>query len=410
MNKQNFIYTLDKIIQITFLLWALVIPWSTAGMQILLGFLILFYLVYSIIKKENPIKFHPFLFFLTGYVIILFFSSLLSENLSNSLFAAFQNDWTILFIPFLISIPVKSEWRKKTFYGIIVSAGLVGIIGIIQTFSGVDFLKGSQLTPQNNYYRAIGTYGSYMTFGGNQLFAFAISLVLMFFSKEKRKERTLLILTSTIILFSIVASFSRNAWIAASVVVILGTIFIYPKKILHVFIGIFLSIFTTFLFFPNLFARFQSIFDFSQNEGRLTLWKTSWKIFKDYPLFGIGNGNFPKYFLIYKVPGFYDAFSHAHNDFINVTVLNGLFGLIAWSAIWIALFYFIKKEINLNNFTDIDKQILFASFIGISGILAAALFQCFYTDLENNIFWWFLATTALQIIIQKKEKINTQKS
>lgn len=174
--------------------------------------------------------------------------------------------------------------------------------------------------------------------------------------------------------------------------------------------GLVVSSLSIMFFFPNLFERFKSIFDLTQNEGRLTLWATSWKIFKDFPLFGIGSSNFPDYFFKYRVPGYFDAFSHAHNDFINVTVLNGLFGLITWLLIWTSLFYFIIQSLKTDSFEQTDKQILYATLIGISGILVAAIFQCFFTDLENNIFWWFLGTTALQIIIQQKEKLKAIKS
>ncbi len=75
---------------------------------------------------------------------------------------------------------------------------------------------------------------------------------------------------------------------------------------------------------------------------------------------------------------------------------------------WIAWFYFAVKAFSKNLWKDADKKIILSAIIGISGILVAALFQCFFTDLENNIFWWFLAATALQIIVQSGKRIDEE--
>ncbi len=118
---------------------------------------------------------------------------------------------------------------------------------------------------------------------------------------------------------------------------------------------------------------------------------------------GVGHGNFDFNFEKFKVPGFYDAGGHAHNDYLNVAVLNGILGLITWMGMWIAWFYYSIRAYRLPERTDFEKTILLSAMLGVSGILIAAFFQCYYTDLENNIFWWFVASMALQIIVQSSK-------
>lgn len=405
MNRNKLIYSLDLTLQILFLLWAIIIPWSTAGMQIFLGLLIATLIGISILNHNSPIKYHPFYIIILVYLLSNLVSALNSSDWLASLNASFANDWTILAIPFLISLPIKPIWRKRAFVGLMFSACLVGVIGIIQSLTGNDFVKGHVLVSQGNFYRAIGTYSSYLTFGGNQLFAFAVGIAFFISLRKWSIDKYKYLFFSVVIFLSMVATFTRSAWIAAIIVIFLGTFIILDKKkFLIVFGGLFIIGIILLNVIPDLHARFLSSFSQSQNEGRITLWATSWEIIKDNFLLGIGNGNFPKYFLIYKVPGFYDAFSHAHNDFINVTVINGITGLITWVAVWVAWFYYaIKGYINIEEI-EADKQIMLSAILGITGILVAAQFQCFYTDLENNIFWWFIASTALQIGIQNKKK------
>lgn len=401
--KERIEEKLKLIIQVLFLLWCVVLPLSMAGMQIFLGLLLVAWITLAIIRHESPIKIHPFYFFIIAYIASELISVLNSVNWKQSLNAAFSNDWVLIAVPLLISLPITPVWRKRAFKALMISACVVGLIGIIQFFTGINFIKGGMLTPQGNFFRAIGTYSGFYTYGGNQLFAFAIAYAFLILSKKWTLEKNQYLLFTMLIFLSILASFTRSAWLGGILVLLLGSFIVNRKRFIYVFGILILTGFILFMFIPDLQSRFLSIFSESQNEGRLTLWKTSWKIFKDYPIFGIGQGNFPKYFFIYKVPGFYDATSHAHNDFINTTVVNGIIGLITWLGMWAAWFYYIVKAFVKNVFEEADRRIILGAILSVAGILVAAQFQCFYTDLENNIYWWFLVTTSLQIVIRSKK-------
>jgi O-antigen ligase len=406
--KEKFIKQTDKTLQVMFVFWCLILPWSMAGMQIALGAVILLSILLSVFNHRSPFIYHPFYIFLGIYLLTDLISAGRTDDVTHSLNSVFQNDWVILTIPFLVSLPLKALWRKKGFRVLLLSAAVAGLYGIFQFFSGVDIFKGETLTAQGNFFRAIGGYGGFYTYGGNQLFAFAAAFAFFILAGNQKIERYVYLLFAAIIFLSIVASFTRSAWLAVIFVILLGTLIVNRKKFLYVLGGLILSGAVLFFLIPDLQSRFISIFDLSQNEGRLTLWLTSWEIFKENIFFGIGHGNFSQYFEMFKVPGFYDAIGHAHNDFINVTVLNGIIGLAAWLAMWIAWFYFAVKAFSKNLWKDADKKIILSAILGISGILVAALFQCFFTDLENNIFWWFLGATALQIIVQSGKRIDEE--
>jgi len=404
MLKERMKKILEQTLQILFFLWCIVLPWSTAGMQIMLGLLIFVSIILSIINKRSPVHFHPFYFFIAAYFVSDLISILHSESASQSFNAAFSNDWVLILVPFVVSLAITPLWRKRSFRVLLLSASVVGLVGIIQAFVGVDFLKGGSLVAQGNYFRAIGSYSGFYTYGGNQFFAFAISYAFLLLAKKWKVEKSIYLLFSVVIFLSIIASFTRSTWLAAIFVLLLGTLAVNKKLFLYTTAALLLAGIILFNFAPTIQARFLSIFSESQNEGRLTLWATAWIIIKKNFLLGIGQGFFPRYFLINKVPGFYDAYSHTHNDFINVTVSNGIIGFITWTGMWVSWFYFSIKAFTKKTWQEADRQIILSAILGIAGILVAAMFQCFFTDLENNVFWLFLVSVALQITVQSKKK------
>jgi len=331
-------------------------------------------------------------------------SSILSADISMSIKAAFNNDWYLLILPFIASINIDEKTKRNAFLILIISASIVGLYGIIQFFDGVEYIRNKTLYPRGDFYRAIGAYGFYLTFAGNQMLVFAIALSFFLFHEKWDKFKYLLLVSLAILFLSIIVTFGRSAWMGVFLIIILGT-FIVNKKVFFASLGLIIVGFALiFLFVPLLFDRFTSIVDLSQNMGRVTLWKTSWNIISSHPFFGIGPGFFSDYFQIFKEPGLYDRMGHSHNDYLNTAVYGGMIGLLTWLGMWIAWFYFaIKKYIQIKS-GGIDKRIILAGIMGLAGILFASGFQCYYTDLENNLMWWFILTAGISIFIDREEK------
>ena len=164
---------------------------------------------------------------------------------------------------------------------------------------------------------------------------------------------------------------------------------------------------------PEVRLRLFSLFDAGQNETRLNLWRTSLNMIAAHPLFGVGPGFFRDVFEIYKVYGFYDTIAHAHNDFLNVAANAGILTLLAWLAIWGEWFVSALRAMRIAG-DAFEKSVIWGALLAISGILFAALFQCYYTDLENNIVWWFVSILGYQssqsVLHNKKGELQTDNS
>jgi O-antigen ligase len=359
-------------------------------------------LVDAIKNKRSPIKWHTFYIFPAIYIVSLILSSILSADVSISAKSAFSNDWYLLILPLIASVNINEKTRKQAFLLLIISATIAGFYGIIQYFEGIEYYRNKPLPVLGNFYRAVGAYGFYLTYAGNQLLVFAVAMSFFLLGEKKAQNRVLLLISLLILFLSVIVTFGRSAWLGAGLVILLGT-YITNRKLFGVsIVSIVIGSLILFFIFPEIQSRFTSIFDLSQNIGRVTLWKTSWAIFSHHPFFGIGQGLFSDYFQIFKVPGFYDKMGHAHNDYLNTAVYSGIVGLFSWIGMWISWFYFaIKSYVKMPN-SNINKKILLAGILGLTGILFAAIFQCYYTDLENNLLWWFILTLGITTFLQEK--------
>jgi putative inorganic carbon (HCO3(-)) transporter len=394
---------LNQILVILVVLWGSILFWSLAGMQIMLGLVIVCSLLTYLIQKEKPVKFHPFYIVSGIYIIFNLLILISSADLVKSITSFINNDWVIFTIPFIVSLNLSARWRKMVFQAVLVSALVAAFYGIFQFFSGLDLIRHTKLGLLGTHYRAVGAYGSFLSYAGNQLMVFAYAYAFFLLSTKSKIEKTMYLLAAGILLLSIVTSQSRSTWLAIPVILVIGLLAVPKKQLFYAAICLVVIAAGIIMFVPEISSRFLNIFNPAQNETRLNLWKTSLAIIADHPLTGIGSGTFNDYFEIYRVPGFYDARGHAHNDYINKAVISGLIGLITWLAMWVTWFiYMVRVYIRLPEKDD-DKKIVLGTMLALSGILIAALFQCYYTDLENNIVWWFMAACGLQISLQKRK-------
>ncbi|MBN2403545.1 MAG: O-antigen ligase family protein, partial [Spirochaetes bacterium] len=93
--------------------------------------------------------------------------------------------------------------------------------------------------------------------------------------------------------------------------------------------------------------------------------------------------------------------THAHNDYLNQLARKGIIGFAAF----IYMLFGITKFM-IVNIKNIDDKFMKALYLGLFGaycvFLVASLFQCFYTDEENLVMFWFV--TGLLAAIVKIEK------
>ncbi len=148
------------------------------------------------------------------------------------------------------------------------------------------------------------------------------------------------------------------------------------------------------LFVGSLRVRVLSIFSFradSSNSFRFNVYQSSWEMFKDNWLLGIGigNQNFREVYGLYMKTGF-DALS-AYNIFLEIAVESGVFALIAFVGFIIIL---VKNGVRFIINSDDKRAVIIAStaLVCICALMVHGLVDTvFFRPQIQFVFWTMVA-------------------
>ena len=101
-------------------------------------------------------------------------------------------------------------------------------------------------------------------------------------------------------------------------------------------------------------------------ESRLTIWKMSWRGFKEKPVFGWGQENFNLVFNKYYEPILYKQepwFDRAHNVFFDRLTTNGIFGLLSYFGLLGAALYYLWANRKKTGLSVEDSAIFGSMFL-----------------------------------------------
>ncbi len=152
-------------------------------------------------------------------------------------------------------------------------------------------------------------------------------------------------------------------------------------------------------------GRLLSFFDphLPQNFNRLALWRGGVVIFKDHPLFGVGDIDLAKYYVKYKRPSDKEIHGHLHNNYFHFLATLGLFGLLA------LLYLFVMIIITISKFYKSTKGKPFIASYSLGGlasfvsILFAGLSELNFWDQEIATLIYFTVGLNIALFIRYKE-------
>ena len=330
--------------------------WSstTFGLLVLLG--IIYY--FSVHKKQQS-QLHIYEKWYLWLLVAYFVSFLISmgfnypERFSETRFG--NEIRFLLVIPLYLLIIQAKDALKWLAYG--------GTLSILISFG---FCLHSLYIEKESFFE--GEYSQLFT-GPVILIYLVISLSYFIPKLSLANKRLILFLVTLIALasFSIIATQVRAAYIGYAVLAVMFIgIYIKGWKKIAAFMLILVAIVAMYHNSDSIKSRmdvaYKELTNYTSLEEtnrtqkhvvlgsvgtRLEMWRASYYFLQDYPILGVGNGNYNRKVRIYieqdKVNPALADHDHLHNVFVNATVNKGLLGLVVTTALFFfPLFIYLK--------------------------------------------------------------------
>ena len=236
-------------------------------------------------------------------------------------------------------------------------------------------------------HRAEGTMSVYMTYAGLLMLALLVASGKLIFAP---KENKWIYIAFTMISVCLLFTFTRQAWLGA----LAGGIYLiwFRKKILLWFVPVILGV--IFMISPaSIKYRINTLTNLEDAnlKIRMALWHGGWLVFKDHPIIGCGfkcidvvNKNYP------DPTGDINRLRGMHNNFIQLAVDTGLFGLISWISIWVVYFMTLYQRFIVMDGDLAYKKDAMGSAAAVMGFLVAGIFETNFYDSEVSMLLYFI--------------------
>lgn len=346
--------------------------------------------------------------------LLAYFMLVVVSLAGSSLFALSLKGFikTFIYLGFYLSIAHFLKNNKDKIFPIFLTIGLCisfeGLMGFLQNFAHVEEISTwqdvSKLNPEEVMTRVYGTLkpynpnllGGYFVAGIPALYAVVAALF-------ADKKYNFAIIGGICAILSSIALFltgCRGSYIGM-MVILGGTFLVSAKYLWQNYKAIYISIVggcvalmtSAILLSASIRARILSIFAMRQdssNSFRFNVYQSSFNMFKENWLLGIGcgNKNFREIYGIYMRTGF-DALS-AYNIFLEIAVESGIFALIAFLGFIITN---IVDGVRIILKSTDTKQVIFlsAAVISICALMVHGLVDTVFFRPQLQFIFWTMA-------------------
>ncbi len=373
----------------------------------------------------------PWLVFLaTQLLSIIFTSYSTTEGLLQ--FAR----WLAAFLAFVLTIgTITSAWRAwGLLLTLLVGPGIAALYGLFQ-FVVPSSAPASFLILSGRFARASATFGKPNPFAGylNMAWPLALALAVYFVAQwlqtrthTKQHVQTLHSKSQTarerlsiaaprfstfgswfpamlfagfalLLLAGLFASYSRGGWIGAiaglGVLAVVGGRRTATAAGFVVVLGLLIGLLGAFSALPPAFTdrlvtitNNLRIFDAGEVAitddnfaivERMAHWQAGWRMYYQYPFFGVGSGNFNPAYPDFFVAPWSISQGHAHNYYIHTLAESGIFGLLGYLLLIVAM---LREALLIRR--RLRGTAWGAAMVGVCGIIAAVAAHNIFENLH----------------------------
>ena len=321
----------------------------------------------------------------------LFFSAFGFSQLSFSPIATIEG--LIRFISFfLIFLCVLNVFEKKGQFERVIL--ILIFLGLLLSFYGVItkyFILQKQIS------RAFSTFGNRNHFAAYMIMIAPLSIAYALYCKNKNKK-IIFTFIAAIICSAVFLSLSRGGSLSLLISLFFMS-FLLMKEKLHgnqcwiiAAVIIFGFVLVSMAGFGPIQHRMSIL-----RQGLASRWSVvsdSLNMVKDFPLFGIGLGNFKYAFSLYQkarqIAIYYD---YLHNDYLQFIVEAGLICAALLSVFFLNLFRGILTKLNKRH-DSFAKSIVIGGFCGILAVSMHSFVDFnFHIPAVSLLFWFLLGLT-----------------
>ncbi len=341
------------------------------------------WLVDAVVQRRNPIRDTVLIPFIVFYLGAVGLSVTQATDLAASAREVIK--WLEFAVMFLAALWfLRSQLHLRLFVGALVCGGvsqaLLGFVQFIQQAGPAAFGL------HRAFFRSFGSFDQPNPYAGYLNMVIPLAAV-MALKAEQRWERMLYWGSTALMVFALLASQSRGAFLAAVVaaavlcwclfraarpllgLAFLGAVTFLLAEAFGVISSSSISSVMTSVGLGN--VAFGNVTDanFSAVE-RAAHWLAGVRMFAAHPILGVGIGNYAAVYPAFHPRGWYASLQHAHNYYINIAAEAGIIGLTSYtllvgSALWYS--YAIVRRAR--------DTVCFAVALGSLGALVATDFH-----------------------------------
>jgi len=406
---------------------------SIAGTDASITILYLLTLISWIWKRPFSQLGNPFFWAILFFVAAAVFSGLLNVYETEHLMAL-RTNWR-LFLPLLLGV-ILSEVEEEKLLGIFfVFVLLISIYGVIQYFTGVDWLrpeKQQMTTPflpggslsESLVFHGKGNFSHHLTYGGVLLLCFPILCSLIFCKGWRPLPRIGIAIIAVMVLLGIGSSMGRSIWLGTAVVITVLLFRLSPKLMLAFSILVIGGGTYFYIQFSDpsiqnlepknrieaLQQRFISGFMPHSNQDRILMWVAGKSAIQDHFWLGIGYGNDSEIMPFYrgnisKRTGHKfnnNAGTGVHNIYLQTWINYGLFGFLGYLSIFTIFFWQSIFALFKTIPYSYENSILWSGIAGVSGFMVAGFFENNFRDGEVQAMLMIMIGLSLHQIKKLK--------
>lgn len=394
MFKELRLYKCGKVL-IFFLFLTLAMPIFNAVNSIAMALSILF-IIFEYKKINFAILPQTIITSMVLFICLILFASLAISDKESINYAFKFLYWMLPFVVVIYNIQLCKN-DKIPLYSFVVSL-FVSAVAVIYQYHFLDKLRPGGLYFQPNHFASMM----------DVLLPFSTMLVLKNASECKNK---ILILMSFIPIFlgfyALFLSGSRGGIIGIFIGLLVSLTCYYLRKLkLSHFIIVLLSILI--LFVSTVFAAYNSMPDLFQrryDNERLLLIESSYNMWNDHKLFGVGLDNWDEeYNNKYKLPQAKENLDMPHNILAFFFSTTGLIGGLGYIIFIGGIFYFLVKHLhNCQN-----KQMIFIILAMLWTLFAINIHGMVDVGLNNKcvmrLFSGTLGLTVAYLCLEKQKR------